>query len=55
MNQRSNILIVDDSKTNVRVLGNYLQEHSYNMAIAFNGCEALDILQSFGSKTDSLG
>lgn len=42
----SNILIVDDNPENVKVLGNTLREEEYNLLVAFNGLDALAILDT---------
>jgi two-component system sensor histidine kinase/response regulator len=41
---RNSILIVDDNKENIRVLGLALKEKNYNLIIAYNGKNALEIL-----------
>lgn len=38
------ILIVDDTRENLQVLGNILREHDYKIALANNGREALEIV-----------
>jgi PAS domain S-box-containing protein len=40
------ILIVDDTEQNLEVLGNILSENGYDLAIATNGFEALEIVSS---------
>lgn len=39
---KGHILIVDDNFKNIQVLGNILREHSFEIAVATNGEEALD-------------
>ncbi len=39
------VLIVDDVDTNIRVLANLLSEHSYHIAFATSGEQALDMVQ----------
>jgi CheY-like chemotaxis protein len=41
---KNSILIVDDNKENIRVLGLALKEKNYNLIIAYNGKNALEIL-----------
>jgi two-component system, cell cycle sensor histidine kinase and response regulator CckA len=40
------ILIVDDTEQNLEVLGNILSENQYDLAIATNGIEAIDLVHS---------
>jgi two-component system sensor histidine kinase/response regulator len=41
---KKRILIVDDNKENIRVIGSILREKGYNTGFAFDGKQALDIL-----------
>lgn len=45
MADNKNILIVDDNQINLQVVSSFLKEQNYNIAIAFNGIDALQILQ----------
>jgi two-component system, cell cycle sensor histidine kinase and response regulator CckA len=40
------ILLVDDTEQNLEVLGNILSENQYDLAIATNGIEAIDLVHS---------
>lgn len=46
MNHSSHILIVDDTRDNLKVVGNILKEEGYNIALALDGAGALKILES---------
>ncbi|HPE39891.1 MAG TPA: hybrid sensor histidine kinase/response regulator [Bacteroidales bacterium] len=46
MNDKKNILVVDDNQINLQVVSNYLKESDYNVALAMNGPSALKILDS---------
>lgn len=41
---KNSILIVDDNQENIKVLGIALSEKNYNLTVAFNGQDALEIL-----------
>ncbi|MBM3435427.1 MAG: response regulator, partial [Bacteroidetes bacterium] len=41
---KNSVLIVDDNKENIKVLGLALKEKNYNLIIAYNGVNALEIL-----------
>jgi len=41
--KRENILIVDDDPNNIRILGTVLREKNYNIAVATNGNQALNM------------
>lgn len=42
----STILVVDDNKENLNVVGNMLKDQGYRLAFATNGPDALDIIES---------
>ncbi len=42
-NEESTILIVDDEKANIQVLGNILNRYNYKIAVAHNGIDAIAI------------
>ena len=44
--QLNSILIVDDNKENIKVLGLALKEKEYNLTVAFSGPDALEILDA---------
>jgi len=44
-NQNSRILIVDDTIKNIQVLGTVLKQEGYNINVAQNGQQALDVVQ----------
>lgn len=44
---RGNILVVDDTPTNVRVLSNILMHHGYEVCSAMSGERALEIVKNF--------
>ncbi|MBN1968773.1 MAG: response regulator [Candidatus Delongbacteria bacterium] len=44
MNKKARILIVDDVTNNIQVLGQMLKEFRYNINIANNGVQALEVL-----------
>ena len=47
MNEQLNsILIVDDNKENIKVLGLALKEKEFNLTVAFNGPDALEVLDA---------
>jgi two-component system, sensor histidine kinase and response regulator len=43
---KSTILVVDDNKENLKVVGNLLKELNYNLAFALSGKEAIEMLQT---------
>lgn len=43
-NKNYKILIVDDQQINLQLLGSLLREHNYDVEVAMNGKQALDIL-----------
>lgn len=43
--KRARILLVDDEKINIHVLLNYLSEKKYSIDFAFNGLEALEMIE----------
>lgn len=43
---KSLVLIVDDSPHNLQVLGNMLKQHGYHLAFAQNGLQALDFVKT---------
>ncbi len=45
ISEKSLILIVDDNPQNIQVLGNIIENGDYELAIATNGEDALDLLQ----------
>ena len=45
-NKKSLVLIVDDTPTNCKLLGNLLKVHGYNPAVVPNGQRALDFVQN---------
>lgn len=45
MNKNPLILIVDDAKHNLQVLGNFLKKENYNIAVATHGDKALEIVK----------
>jgi CheY-like chemotaxis protein len=46
MDEKINILVVDDNKENLKVVSNYLKTQGYNIALALDGTGALEILKS---------
>lgn len=46
MNEKKNILVVDDNQINLQVVSSYLQESNYNVILALNGENALKIIES---------
>ncbi len=46
MNESINILVVDDNLENLKVVGNFLKEQGYRIALAFDGKSALSIIEN---------
>ncbi len=44
MNKKVSILVVDDNSDNLTVVGNYLKQKDYNLALAQDGKSALEIV-----------
>jgi CheY-like chemotaxis protein/class 3 adenylate cyclase len=47
MEQKINLLLVDDNKENLKVLSGFLKNHGYNIALAFDGKTAIEIAQRY--------
>lgn len=46
MNKNTHILVVDDNKENLKVVSNYLKDKGYKIALALDGKNALNILET---------
>jgi DNA-binding response OmpR family regulator len=46
MNEHIHILVVDDNPDNLQVVSGYLKEKGYKLALALNGRNALDVVNS---------
>lgn len=47
MEEKINLLLVDDNKENLKVLSGFLKNHGYNIALAFDGKTAIEIAQTY--------